>query len=259
MPTASPRPIFIVGCPRSGTTLLRLILDSHPNISCGPESHFLTDLEAIVGRYWHRMKPFGFEKSYWHEKIRDFFDSFQLEHAAARGKTRWADKTPKYSTKLEFINDIFPESQVVHVIRDGYDVVASHRDRWGYKSAFECAARTWKDYIVAAREGGRTLPPSRYKELRYEKLVAAPEAVIRELLEFLGEPWVDSILEYQKFEHNMAGDKHQHLTEKRRQASGESSTIYQGRVGAGKRELDPLLRLVLQRRAGDLMKELGYS
>jgi hypothetical protein len=252
------RPIFIVGCPRSGTTLLRLILDSHPNISCGPESHFLTDMEGIVGRYWHRITPFGFAKTYWHEKIAEFFDSFQMEHARARGKSRWADKTPKYSIKLAFINDVFPDAQVVHVIRDPYDVVASHRERWGYKSALECANRTWREYITSARSVGTTLPPERYREVRYEELVAKPEAVVRSLIEYLGEPWTETILDYQKFDHNMAGQKHAKLTEQRRQSAGESSTIYQSRVGAGKRELDPFLKFALRRKSAGLMKELGY-
>lgn len=255
---AALRPIFIVGCPRSGTTLLRLILDSHPNISCGPESHFLTDLEAIVGRYWHRIKPFGFDKPYWHEKIAAFFDSFQMEHARARGKARWADKTPKYSIRLPFINEIFPECQVVHMIRDPYDVVASHRERWGYKSALLCAMRTWKEYVTEARAAGRGMPAGRYKEIRYEQLVGNPEPVVRELLDYLGEPWVGSILEYQQFEHNMAGQKHEKLTERRRQSAGESATIYKSRVGAGRGELDPFLKAVLRSRSGDLMKELGY-
>jgi hypothetical protein len=254
----SARPIFIVGCPRSGTTLLRLILDSHPHISCGPESHFLTDLEAIVGRYWHRLQPFGFEKRYWHEKIATFFDSFQMEHARARGKSRWADKTPKYSVKLAFINEVFPDCQIVHVIRDPYDVVASHRERWGYKSAVRCAMHTWKQYVTEARAVGGVLPANRYREIRYEQLVASPEPVLRELLEYLGEPWVGAILEYQQFEHNMAGQKHEKLTERRRQSACESATIYRSRVGAGRGELDPFLRALLRTRSRDLIKELRY-
>ncbi|HEV8165823.1 MAG TPA: sulfotransferase, partial [Actinomycetota bacterium] len=59
------RPIFIVGCQRSGTTLLRLILDAHPNISCGPETRFLEDLARITGDgNWPRMRLFGFPKEY---------------------------------------------------------------------------------------------------------------------------------------------------------------------------------------------------
>jgi len=250
-------PIFIVGCPRSGTTLLRLILDSHSNISCGPETHFLTDLESVVGRYWHRLEMFKFEKNYWHAKVADFFDSFQREYAAARGKGRWADKTPKYSVKLPFLDAVFPHAQFVHLIRDPHDVVASHRERWGYRSAATCASRTWREYVSSASGFGRTLPAGRYIEMRYEELVAEPESTMRRLLEFLGEPWEPAILEYDKHEHGM-GEKHQKLTEKRRQSSGDASTIYRSRVGAGRQELDLFLKMLLRHRSAGVMKELGY-
>jgi hypothetical protein len=145
----------------------------------------------------------------------------------------------------------------VHLIRDAHDVVASHRERWGYRSAVRCAARTWREYVTAARTFGQSLPSDRYTELRYEQLVADPETVMRQLIEFLHEPWEPAILEYTRFEHGMR-DKHQKLTEKRRQSAGESSTIYRSRVGAGKREIDPLLRGLLWSRSGRLLKDLGY-
>jgi hypothetical protein len=66
------KPIFIIGSPRSGTTLLRLILDSHPNISCGPETHFLVDLSKIVNVHWEQVEAFGFDKAYWHQKLASF-------------------------------------------------------------------------------------------------------------------------------------------------------------------------------------------
>src|SRR5437667_10431218 len=86
------QPIFLVGCPRSGTTLLRLILDSHPEISCGPETHLLGPMHRMFDR-WSSLQLFGFERDYWYEKMADFINSFQTEYAQRRGKTRWADKT----------------------------------------------------------------------------------------------------------------------------------------------------------------------
>jgi hypothetical protein len=252
-----PPPIFVVGCPRSGTTLLRLILDSHPNISCGPETHFLIDFESIVGRHWYRIEMFKFGKPYWHAKIAEFFDSFQREYANARGKSRWADKTPTYSKRLPFLNDLFPDAQFIHLIRDPHDVVASHRSRWGYKAAARCALQKWHRYVTMARAFGRTLPPGRYHEVRYENLVSGPEPTTRALIEFLGEAWDPVILDYNRFEHGI-GDKHGKLTASRRQSAGEQSTIYKSRIGAGRNELDPFLRLLLRSRSTPLMKELGY-
>src|SRR5689334_19471746 len=113
MATDAPRsrnaPIFIVGCQRSGTTLLRLMLDSHSAIACGPETRFLRAFEPITGDEWDRISRFGQPREYWLEKIADFFGSFQEEYARSRGKRRWADKSPLYALHLDFILELFPD------------------------------------------------------------------------------------------------------------------------------------------------------
>ena len=63
------RPIFIVGSPRSGTTLTQKLIDAHPNIACGPETHFLKDLQKIVTSHWPRICKYDFEKEYWNQKF----------------------------------------------------------------------------------------------------------------------------------------------------------------------------------------------
>src|SRR6185369_10132715 len=72
-------PIFVIGAPRSGTTLLRLILDSHPRISCGEETHFLRDLGAIVGRHWDLVSTYGFDRDWWLRRIAAFYEDFQAD------------------------------------------------------------------------------------------------------------------------------------------------------------------------------------
>jgi Sulfotransferase family len=161
-----PEPIFIVGCQRSGTTLVRLILDAHPNISCGPETRFLAALAQITGSEWHRMQRYGFPKEYWHEKVAEFFESIHRDYAERRGKTRWADKSPLYALSIDYLHELFPDCHVVHVIRDGRDVVASHRRGWGYLSAMN-ATKKWPAYVHTAREAGRRLPAGHYHELPY--------------------------------------------------------------------------------------------
>ena len=71
---ARPAPIFVIGSPRSGTTLLRLILDSHPRISCGEETHFLRDLGSIVGRHWDLVATYGFDRDWWLARIAGFYE-----------------------------------------------------------------------------------------------------------------------------------------------------------------------------------------
>jgi hypothetical protein len=252
-------PIFIVGCQRSGTTLLRLILDAHPNISCGPETLFLVDFaERLTGeRHWQHLAQFGFPRDYWQEKVAGLFDAVQSDYARRRGKARWADKTARYAVHLDQIDLLFPTCQVVHIIRDGRDVVASHRDRWGYLSALK-AVRKWPWYVRAARRAGaRLAAQGRYHEVRYENLVTDPEPTLRELLGFLGEPWDDTVLEHDRWPHDVQ-PRYLAFASSRRAASGEQGAIYRSRVGSGRRELDPLLYLLVRLVDGATLRELGY-
>jgi hypothetical protein len=259
MTTSTRSPIFVVGCQRSGTTLLRLILDSHPAISCGPETLFLVEFaERLTGeRHWQHLAHFGFPKEYWQRRVAELFDAVQQDYAQRRGKTRWADKTPRYAVHLDQIDALFPTCQVVHVIRDGRDVVASHRDRWGYLSALK-AIRKWPWYVRAARAAGaRLAAQDRYYEVRYEELVADPEATLRKLLGFLGEPWDDAVLKHDRRPHDVQG-RYAAFSTSRRAAAGEQAAIYRSRVGAGRRELDPLLRLLVRLVDGPTLRKLGY-
>lgn len=250
-------PIFIIGSPRSGTTLLRLILDAHPRISCGEETHFLRDLEAIVGKDWQLVATYGFERAWWHARIAAFYESFQAEVLASTGKSRWAEKDPTYTLLLDFIDRLFPDALYVHLLRDGHDVVASFRDRWGYRSAARAARSEWARYVEAARTFGDGLPAERFLELRYENLVTDPEVTSRRVFDFLGETWHPDVLDFAPAEHR-ATDRYQRFTASRRDQGGESAVIYRSRVGKGGASLNPLLKSLLRRRHGDLLAELGY-
>lgn len=256
MTTTMPRPVFVVGCQRSGTTMLRLILDSHSHISCGPETRFLADLERIVGRDWKRLSQFGFTQEEWLKRLAAFFDGVQSDYARARGRVRWADKTPLYALSLEFITRMFPDCQVVHVIRDGRDVAVSHRKRFGYWSSVKSTVK-WPRYITAAREVGCRLPADRYYELRYEAIVNDTETALRDLFDFLGEPWEAAVLDYNDHTHDVPTKYHVEA-QKRRRKGGTVGAIYGSRVGSHRRELDPLIRLLCWWFGRSAMKELGY-
>ncbi|MER5705357.1 sulfotransferase [Micromonospora sp. NPDC002296] len=254
---AGPRgPIFLVGCQRSGTTMLRLVLDSHSRVSCGPETRFLTDMQRIVGRDWERLARFGFPREYWLGRIADFFGGIHADYARSRGKTRWADKTPLYALSIGFLAEVFPDAQFVHVIRDGRDVVVSHRKRFGYWSAVKCVIK-WPRYIRVARSAGRLLPADRYHELRYEDTVGDPEKAMRSLFEFLGEPWEAGVLDYGGKQHDVAG-KYTAEADRRRAAARTDAAIYGSRVGTYRRELDPFLRVLVRVFSGATLRELGY-
>lgn len=257
MASDADRPIFIIGCARSGTTLLRMMLDSHPRISCGEETKFLTDLLPILTAHWRLLAPYGFDRAWWLGRIRDFYGGFQAEYLARRDKQRWAEKTPGYTLHLDFVDELFPNAQYVHILRDGHDVVASFRDRWGYRAALRAANSVWAHYVRTGRAFGAGRPAGRYHEIRYESLVTDPEASMRALLDFLGEPWDPQVLRYDEVPHDTT-ERYERFTRGRREAGGESSAIYRSRVGARRGRLDPALHGLLHRSAGPLLDELGY-
>jgi hypothetical protein len=250
------RPIFIIGCPRSGTTLLRLLLDSHRHISCGPETSFLTDLKPILGHHWAHLKLYGFPKAYWRQKIARFFETFQTEYAQKRGKRRWAEKTPQYTPHLDFIMSLFPNCQLVHIIRDGRDVVVSYKDRWGYRAALRSILE-WRSYIIAAQSFGKQVGPDQYHELRYEDLVTNPESTLRQLLDYLDEPWDEQMLSYMLSAHDVQPTYAAHI-EKQRQPD-DLSSFYTSRIGIWQQELPMSLQVVFRLWSGHLLKALGYE
>lgn len=250
------QPIFVVGCPRSGTTLVRLILDSHPRISCGPETHFLPDLEGIVGRHWHRLSRFGMPREYWLDRIGRFFGDFQNDYARSRGKARWADKSPAYTPHLPFLLEVFPTAQIVHVVRDPRDVVASHHKRWGAAAALSAVGR-WRTYVAAARAAGAAVGPGRYHEIRYEDLVADPEPALRALLAFLGEQWAPQVLRHDEQPHDVAPRNRERAAGRRAGASGAGTAIDRSRVGA-RSPVAAVLTPLVELRCGRLMRRLGY-
>lgn len=254
-------PIFIVGAPRSGTTILRLMLDSHHNIAAGPETHFLQDFAKGAERYERCYEAYGHDRTYWAERTRDFVGRFHMDYAARKGKGRWCNKTPHYVFRLDFIREAFPDVQVVHIIRDGRAVVLSHFQRWGLRSALR-ATKNWRRSIEAAQKFGAKWP-DQYHELRYERLVEDAAQELRRVVDFLGEPWDDAMLKPYEFSHDRTSAAHGRKSwtegpKPKQIAEAEGvSGVYTKRLAAGA-ELNPLLRYILYRRSGRLMRELQY-
>ena len=150
------RPIFIVGVHRSGTTLLRYMLNSHPHIYIPPEFDFIPRfflrhptrnltpsqvhhmLEIIFTRYrfireWDGVapKPGYFLTHLPAQTPAAFLDKLYRDYAAQKGAQRWGDKTPIYSSYLPLLDKIFPTAQFIHLYRDGRDVAVSMLEKWG--------------------------------------------------------------------------------------------------------------------------------
>ena len=173
---------FVVGVGRSGTTLLRLMLDSHPELAIPPETHFLPELidraatgadgqalaDVIAGaRTWG---DFGLDERDLRARVEaaepnagSVARAFYSLYAERQGKPRWGDKTPIYVKHMRKIGGELGEARFVHLIRDGRDVALSRRRRgMGAGKPMANTAELWRKRIELARgqsrQAARPLP-----------------------------------------------------------------------------------------------------
>lgn len=203
MESVAPSP-FIVGVGRSGTTLLRLMLDAHPAIAIPPETHFIPALESVHQKHgsiddfvraviafpsWNDLSIADRELYDGLKSLRRFDVPHGLrwiyrKYAERFGKQRWGDKTPPYRTHLSTIASLLPEARFIHLIRDGRDVALSYRGLWfGPGDGIEEQARFWVREITQARCLGAKVP--HYLEIRYEDLVSNAASVLQRIAHFL--------------------------------------------------------------------------
>ena len=210
------RPIFVVGCPRSGTTLLQLMLHAHPRIALPPETRFLLpayDARLRFGDLRQEANRRALAEWIVDRRPTRFFD-LKLDgraiveeiaagpptlgsalgiiyrgYARRFGKARWGDKRPAYIRYLGTLQRLFPDAQFVHVVRDGRDCVASLMEMPWWKHDVRHAVSTWAQAIDEGHRAARRMPEDTYLELQYEALVTDPEPELRRLCAFLGEDY----------------------------------------------------------------------
>ena len=202
----SERPIFIVGTQRSGTTLMRLILDSHPRIAIGHESGFMRAVAAtkrlpgyIYGAGWYRR--FGVDDEDMNRRLRDFYSSIFERHARLQRKPRWGEKTPDNIFLIEGMRAIWPEAQFLCTVRHPAAVVASLA-RWNWE--FDRALDYWLSAYAAA-QGAAHLGDSSWHWVRYEDLVTEPRDTLARVLDYLDEPWSDDLLLHARIQRSRGG------------------------------------------------------
>ena len=131
-------PIVVGGCPRSGSTILRFILGSHPEILHGPESHIFLprtiDVESLAARFSLLQQDIEYDKKSSHCQA-EFIDRFQDRLIGDRKEVRWMDKTSRNIHAFRWIEERFPNAWMVHIVRDPRDVVASLRTHPKFKRA----------------------------------------------------------------------------------------------------------------------------
>jgi len=257
-------PIIIGGCPRSGTTLLRTMLDSHPNIYSGVELAITMQVAQATIDTWKAIGSRA-ESSYGIDDgdiARAYGKSIEhiLEKIRERsGKPRVADKMPQSVQHFNTLSWMLPDSLFIHVIRDGRDTACSiinhtveFKDKqgnpmWFTKDAVE-ATKYW-NWITNRGLLMRNHPNcDRYYEIFYENLIKDTETEMRKLLDFLGEPWNDRVLEH--FE-----DTHE-LEETTRQSGNKPNTYS---IGRWKREITEEEKDRIDTKIGETLNILGYK
>ena len=283
----SPAP-FIVGVERSGTTLLRVMLDAHPDLAIPYETHFLAQLSrapepptsaqalltVITGNdSWPNLALAQAELADAEEAVTPFelsdaVRAFYRLSAARRGKPRWGDKTPTHLRRMTWIQALLPEARFVHIVRDGRDVAMSLRGLWfGPGANVETAARFWAEQITSARAHAAGL--RHYVELRYEDLVSDPEAELRRLGDFLELPFHLAMLDHRRTASERLGElirpfgangaDQLDIESFRAIHERTTSPLDSSRIGRWRQEMTAEDRSRFEAIAGSVLTSLGYE
>ena len=274
-----PAPVFLTGFQRSGTTLLRLMLDSHPELAIP------LDTTGLWARYERRLPEFGpLEDSgnvrrlvdallaeerirLWEVPLRPeqviaasrrpgfagVIEGFHLAYAAHHGKTRWGDKDPGNMLRLASVLRWFPDARIVHIVRAGRDACMSLlKQEFGGDDLLRCA-EPWREQEWWVRQIGGILGPERYFELRYEDLVEDPGRALRPLTAFLGLDWSPAMLEYHRRVGAAVPDEKRHIWPLLDRPPQEAARY------RWKREMSGGERVCFEKRAGRVLAESGYE
>jgi len=255
-----PQPVFIVGFPRSGTTLIEQTLTSHPQIAAGDELPIIDAISERTQSLLH--SPVAYPRSLselWFgdrashvEMLRDLYLSEAALHGAIVPGKRWfTDKMPLNEVHLGLIHILFPKSPIVHLVRHPLDVVLSVFSNWlthGFNCAvsLETAARHYA-LVADLLEHYKKALPLNFQALRYEDLVADQEAEVRTLFGFIGEAFDPAALSFHENPRYARTASYAQVTEKLYDRS-----VY--RYRNYRRHLEPVIPILMP-----AIERLGYT
>ncbi len=216
-------PFFIVGCGRSGTTLLRMILSSHSRLSIPPETYYLAPvLEQLpvdrslspdeveravkIMTTHYRWPDMGIDAGEFtrqatalaNRRLRDIVEIAYAKHLADEGKARWGDKTPPYIRIVPRLAEMFPEARFIHLLRDGRDVAKSFQSVGWYGPLLHRNMVEWLGAIELDRRWRRSPLADRILVVRYEDLVRQTEKTTKDICAFLGEEFEPQMLVWEE-------------------------------------------------------------
>ena len=264
--------VVVLGVSRSGTTLLKEMLDRNSQLAIPSESYFIPQLWSRHGdrpdraailadlARLERVRAWGLAPADVERRLAaqpsfaDVVAAVYGAYAEARGKPRYGDKTPAYMQQLELLERAFPGAQYVHIVRDGRDAALSFvamrrrpRFNWARPRGLADFACQWAYEVRAARRFGETVARGRYLELRYEDLVAEPAARLEQICGFLGLPYEPEMLEYSRGVDAGSLQDHPRLA--------DPPTVG---VRSWRDEMAPPDAELFEAIAGGLLAELGY-
>jgi len=270
------RILFIVGVPRSGTTLLKSILSAHSRIAIAPETHFF---QKFYNRYGDPNKDSDFERlwsdlkdnkyfldlglsniqSFKHNLLQDRPRTYQKiytqllrEYAGQKGKEVCGDETPGHFEFIDLLASFYPEAKFIHIIRDPRAVAASFaKTPWGAGRSHFQNAKRWARYIRASARHKQEMPDT-YLEIRYEDLVIRPVEVIKKVCNFIGVDHEDQMSDF----YQIAGS---YLSASEPWKDNCLKPIAKENIDKWKKDLYEKDDKVISLAAGKYMREYGYE
>ena len=229
-------PFFLIGAQRSGTTLLRLILNAHSQIAIPEEGTFLIPL--LKKRYIHhklsgralsaltrylslnpQLKLWGCDyREYFSQldqkeclSIRELIENLYSIYAQQHGKSIWGDKTPPFFRKVNIFLALYPEARFIHIVRDGRDVFDSWRKIDDTKGNVATIALDWCYKLSRIEKSFSRIPADNKLTIRYEDLLGRTEESVRSVCRLLGVPFETGMLEFYRTSHQYIGAHHSKL------------------------------------------------
>ena len=257
LPPAQGRgPIFIIGAMGSGTTLLRMMLDSHGHIAIPHETGFMRGYKSLrfipfkwTGYGWaYRM---GWSKEEFDQELARFFDGIFRRYVELHGKRRWGEKTPLHTWHIDAMARIFPDAVFVGMLRHPGATVASNMSR--FRHTLRKAVTHYGRYN---REIARQAAAysDRFVLLRYEDLLLHTEPALRELLDWLGEPWDDSVLRHDEVQTGREAGRYDRV-----EGQTKAEPVDASRLDKWARKMPDARRAHIAERLGRLGELFGYS
>lgn len=261
--------ILVVGAPRSGTTWLHHMLATHPDVASQNEEltiftylgiaerRFLNEKHHLDAGHWRQGAPLLYTETEFYQGLRAIAgDVYGRLHAKKPEAKHLLDKHPDYARHLPLVQKLFPNAKVIHLIRDGREVVVSMmsaKKRLGFGAGeIHGASHHWAGNLIAARQAGHLLGPDQYLELRYEDLRSDTVTQLKTAFAFCNLPVTNATVQQIATEYDI----------KSKQVSRGNTDVNALRNtpdAIWKAKLSVQERWVLDRVAGHLLQELGYA